>query len=267
MTDGAPPSPSPSPPRRTYVVDVVSRGLGRVGRDRTTTTLTLFAFLIAKVLLVTHGDLLTSMALINDAGLVPVTIGVIMSLIPIASALAMAAAIYGRTCGRWCWDKPARQWAVIAGVVFVSAWFSPWYLFVPAVVASALLGVFDRERDEALPTMRSRAGRGFLVLATTGVIYAVGATLFTMWLPHEELTLRDTAQPRIGYVVGEKGGWVNMLTSGKRRIVRIPSSAVEKRVLCRGSDFHESPIQWTARRLGHPTEYLDRCGEAPAPAA
>jgi len=225
-----------------------------------TTTLSLFALLIAKVLLVTHGDLLTSMALVNDAGLVPVTIGVIMSLIPIAAALAMAAALYGRTCCRWRWDQLARQWLVIGGVVFVSAWFSPWYLFVPAVVAAVLVGVFDREQDEAVPAKRNRAGVGFLVLATTGVVYALGATLFTMWLPHEELTLKDDPKPTIGYVVGEKGGWVNVLTTGKRRIVRIPSSAVQSRVLCRGSDFHESPIQWTARRLGHPTEYLRRCG-------
>lgn len=264
MTDAAAPAPPPQPsqPRqRAIVVEVVSKALGRLGHDRTATTLALFAFLMVKVLLVTHGDLLTSLALIHDAGLVAVVIGVIMSLLPIAAALVMAGAIYGWYCCRWRWGQPARQWAVIAGVVFVSAWFSPWYLFVPAIAVSVLLGVFDREQDEALPpTKRSRAGRGFLVLATTGIVYALGASLFTMWLPHEQLALRDQSEPTIGYVVGEGGGWVTMLTSGKRRIIRIPSAIVESRVVCRGSDFHESPIQWTARRLGHPTEYLRRCG-------
>src|SRR5439155_9604530 len=73
VTEPAPPAPPPSPPsppRRNYVVEAVSKGLNRLGRDRTATTLALFAFLIAKVLLVTHGDLLTSLALIHDAGLV-----------------------------------------------------------------------------------------------------------------------------------------------------------------------------------------------------
>ncbi len=258
MTDSAPPRR-----QRSVVVEVVSKALRRLGSDRMATTLALFALLITKVLLVTHGDLLTSMALIHDAGLVATTIGVIMSYIPIATALVMAIAIYGRTSCRWKWERPSRQWAVIAGVVLVSAWFSPWYLFVPAIVASALLGVFDREQDELRPASRSRTGRGFLVLATTGIVYALGATLFTMWLPHEQLTLKDEPEPAIGYIVGETGGFVNMLTSGKRRITRIPGDTIEGRVLCRGSDFHESPIQWMARALGHPTESLDRCGHLP----
>jgi len=259
------PEPQPQPPaspQRSYVVQIVTKAVKRLGHDRTATTLTLFALLITKVLLVTHGDLLTSLALINDAGLVQVTIGVIMSLLPIAAALVMAAALYGWWCCRWRWDQRPRQLAVIAGVVFVSAWFSPWYLFFPAIAVSLALGVFDREQDELHPaTMHGKAGQGFLILATAGIVYALGATLFTMWLPHEQLKIRDQSEQRIGYVVGDKGGYINMLTSGNRRIVRIPSSTVESRTLCRGSDFHESPIQWTARAVGRPLEYLPRCGE------
>lgn len=244
---------------------IVRRSLSGLGRDRTTTSLALFTFLVVKILLVTHGDLVTSLALLNDAGLVPVVVGVIVSATPIVAASVMAAAVYGWASGSWRWERPGSQRCVVVLVVLVSAWFTPWYLFVPAALSALGIGALDREPAgdgapvASAPSLHHRAGRGATRLGGALVVYALGASLFTMWLPHERLTVRDAPKPVIGYVVGEKGAWVNVLTSGHRRIMRIPSGDVVARTLCRGSDYHESPIQWAARRLGHQLEYPPRC--------
>jgi hypothetical protein len=164
---------------------------------------------------------------------------------------------------------------LFAPVAFAfSAWFTPWYLFAPTLAFALLLGVLDRRNVVRLPSRQDndrtsrggngarrkrRIGVGAIILSTGLVIYAVTATLLTMWLPHERLVVKGMKTPVVGYVVEESGGWMTVLTSGDRKVARLKEELVDSRTVCRASDFHESPIQWLARHAGERVAYVVPC--------
>ncbi|HMC71339.1 MAG TPA: hypothetical protein VKJ07_19440, partial [Mycobacteriales bacterium] len=82
------------------------------------------------------------------------------------------------------------------------------------------------------------------------------------WLPHERLMVKGEPRPVIGYVLSDGGGWVTVLTSGARKVARYKPERVDARTACRGSDFHESAIEWVARHSGRGVTYLRRCTES-----
>jgi hypothetical protein len=266
------PDPTDRKHRGTFAAPLWQRVEDLAG-DRTKTSVALFGFLILKVLLVARGDLLTSLAVVNSAGIVAVVVGVILSAMPILAALSMAYVIYWWISGTGR-PRASTQGAVIVGTIALSGWFSPWFLFVPTLAFALLVGAFDRwdaphrtaartirgSRWAVRPSRKQRGfGTGAMVLAASLMALAIGGSLFTMWLPHERVVVEGQPRPIVGYVLDNSDGWMTVLTSGARRVDRFKEDSVTSRTLCRGSDFHESSIQWIARVSGGGFTYLPPC--------
>lgn len=63
-----------------------------------------------------------------------------------------------------------------------------------------------------------------------------------MWLPAEEIKVRSSNEPIVGYVVGTNVGWMTILTDAKRTIVVVRADQVESRNVCRIGEASSMPL-------------------------
>ena len=101
---------------------------------------------------------------------------------------------------------------------------------------------------------------------SAAVVWLMGALaivtmLYTLWVPHEIVIMKPaptgiglTPNERAGYVLGyvladEPGGWITILTSGSRTIVRFRDATVKSITVCErpphggiSSIFYASPL-------------------------
>jgi hypothetical protein len=61
---------------------------------------------------------------------------------------------------------------------------------------------------------------------------SIAGLLFKMWTAHENITITGESKSLIGYVVDDSGGWLTVLKSGTRQIVKVEASKVTDREVC-----------------------------------
>jgi hypothetical protein len=215
------------------------------GKNKEAATAILFAFLIVKVLVISRGDIPTALAILHTAGLVTIVVGGLLSGLPILAAAMLTATAYRLA------DSPTLPGAALFSTVLAVCFFvAPVWI----VIFSMLLGLTVSWASYHRPWRRAgRAGRAldivaWTVLALVGAVL-VEAALYTVWLPHERLTVSRPSSLVVGYVLDDGGGWLSMLQSGTRRIVRYRTEDVTVRTLCsvtaeQGSLVRQSPWQY-----------------------
>jgi hypothetical protein len=231
------------------------------------TSLLLFGFFIAKVLMVTRGDLVTALGVVNASGVVAVAVGAVLSVLPTAAAILLAVALYLLTSGAWKtlpWAKdPVTVWAgsltVAAGLVL-----TPWPLFIKSGLVGLGGGVIDQGLDRWRRRHRNAKRVGPSMTASrssklhVGMLLAIGlpvvlsgitGPLGAMWLPREALTVRGQ-DPKlvVGYVLNDMGGWTSVLHSGDRKMLWLKSDMIIGRRVCPGPRSNESTWQLIDRR-------------------
>ena len=118
---------------------------------------------------------------------------------------------------------------VMLGTFVLAAMFTPWTYLALAVTIGLMVAGLKTWR---VPTPAAWAlGALAAGLAAVAVIF----NLYTVWVPHEIVYFpRSTVktEPQVGYVLSEDNGWITMLTSGTRQIVRYPDAKVITQRLC-----------------------------------
>jgi hypothetical protein len=239
-----------------------------MGSETFQTTLLAGSFLIIKVLLATHGDVMTALAVVRASGVLAVIVGAILSALPIIAAVVLVVIFYGLGCG--VWGKPAFKdpLKLSCGVIVLFACFllTPWWLFMLSFVG-LLGGLWDRRRRKQQAKRnnveRSPARIKFVpvLLLCLAIILPISKDLlFAMWLPREELHFKSAVEVtkgeppttlQVGYVLSDTEGWMSVLTSGDREVVTIERDIVESRNLCR-KNYHESLAEVVYSTSGPP---------------
>lgn len=255
---------------------LLGRWATRTRRRRSTLTIlrdntaliALFAFLILKVLVISLGDVTTALAILRTAGLTSVVVGGLLSALPFLAAFLLSAS--SASAIWWCRrGDPRRRLLrriprnVLASVLaagLASFFLTPW----PVLLVSPLMGLVwglaigagrprRAERTRLRPLTRSVR---YLAVAGTALVLApmtAWALLYPVWLPHETVTLRTQGSTVtvVGYVLDDSGGWITILESGRRRVVRHRSDAVSERTLCRLRATEGNPLsrETAAQRL------------------
>jgi len=234
---------------------LVWKKIQEVSANKTTTTLLLFGYFVAKILCVARGDLLTGLAVLSESGLVAVVLGALVSSLPVLAAVTLAVSLHAaiadgsRAHPRWFWYA-------LGAVALLTLWFTPWYLTVGAIALAVILGVWDQ--GHPVRGERGRARAGATVLAAVLVVVGLYSTLLTMWLPHEALTV--AGGQRVGYVINVNDRWTTVLITKSRRVEHLRTDEITSRTTCRGGDFHSSLADGLARvAFHHQFNHLHRC--------
>ncbi len=235
----------------------------RMGGNQTA-ALVLFVYLILKVLIVSRGDLVTSMGILKAAGPVPVLVGGIVSALPILSALGTGLLVYCLAAGTWPYGPTIEEslsssssslpeWLGAYGLslsltasVFLSAFLAPLLLLGAVLIwaiSAARFHVVESHRAKE-PYLRQFGGNGrarkeiLLLISSALVLATVFMAMYGMWLPHESLQLGGEHKALIGSVLDESGKWITVLVSGKRTLAHVPVASVEERTPCQPGDIH-----------------------------
>ncbi len=193
-------------------------------------TLLLGAFLVVKGFVLSKGDIPIALGILRNAGLPTVVIGGLLSGLPILVAAMLAITIvHGITRDREGnifgdltrnLKRPALGGlpvsplaAVMLTTAVLSVVFTQWPFMVAAVVIGLVIGAIQRTKG---PWLKRAAYLVTLVIA----VYAVIVMLYTVWLPHEELTITGVKEPVVGYVLSDDpDGWISILLSREHGIV------------------------------------------------
>lgn len=232
-------------------------------------TLILAAFLVAKGYVIARGNLATALGILQYAGLTSVVIAGLLSSLPILTALMLGWIIF-RTVRSWFpgFHPESRKAlaCVLLGSFVLSVFFTPVPYMLAAIVLGSLAGLVEGWRPSGWRVWTSRV----LVWAFAG--FATITILYTVWVPHEIVKLRPggtgiglTPNERAGYVLGyvladDPGGWITILTSGSRTIIRFRDTTVRSITVCERTPhggvsniFYASPL-WN--RILHPGTYV-----------
>jgi hypothetical protein len=213
-------------------------------------TLFLGVFLVVKGYVIAKGDLSTALGILQYAGLASVVIAGLLSALPILFAAMLAFTVYrmilpvrldGPEGSRRGLHLPAFPLIVVmVTAALLSAVFTPW-TFIAGAVAIGLLAGAGRQLLDS-PKLIWRRTRTWLVwtivpILVAGTVGAVVAMLYTVWVPHEivAFTPGPKGEPparEVGYVLSEDNGWITILTSGSRQIVRFNDSATKSFQVC-----------------------------------
>jgi hypothetical protein len=218
-------------------------------------TLLVAAFLVVKGYVIARGNLATALGILQAAGLTSIVVAGLLSSLPILAASLLAATIY-RTV-RALMPKPEAAigsgggphrpvagrrekmvWA-LAGAFVLCMFFTP----VPYMVFAIFLGVIAGSARGALvdPHKKSWQVLIFRLLFGLAAVYAVIAMLYTVWLPHETVTLpagsakagNGSTTQVVGYVIADNpDGWITILTSGGRQLVTYRDMPVQSLAVC-----------------------------------
>jgi hypothetical protein len=203
---------------------------------------------------IARGNLATALGILQAAGLTSIVIAGLLSSLPILAASLLATTVY-RTV-RVLMPKPKaamesggephspvarRKEPVVlalAGAFVLCMFFTP----VPYLVFAIFLGLIAGSARGALVDPRKKSWRVVIyrLLFGLGAMYAVIAMLYTVWLPHEIVTVsagsakagnRSTTQ--VGYVIADNpDGWITILTSGGRQLVTYRDTPVQSLAIC-----------------------------------
>jgi hypothetical protein len=223
-------------------------------------TLLLGAFLVVKCFVLSKGDIPTALGILHTAGLVNVAIGGVLSALPILAAMMLAVSVWRvvrswrpptgsflgavlspDSFGRYLRDGIPPRAAVTAAAAVLCAVLTPWTFVVGAAVIGGLQGGIEiwSKGAGSGPARRRIVPAGLVLvlrlLIGTFTVYAVVVMLYSVWLPHEAVTLKTGPVPRreVGYVLAEDpGGWITILRTGAHRIVLYPDSEVKSQVIC-----------------------------------
>jgi hypothetical protein len=215
-------------------------------------TLLVFAFVVLRVLLVAKADVLTALAIINASGIVAVVVGTVLSGLAILTTCLFVIVVYRVAAGTWKFQTSLSIVALgLSGLAVVLS--APWFI-VPFGLLTLGVGFLIRLRNFQLwqlgrPSLRAIPIQLLLicmVLSPLGVV--AKDALFVMWLPREMLLLKDDHEPLVGYVLEDKEGWMSVLKTVERKVVRIDSDRIIGRTLCR-KNYHESIWQFSYRRI------------------
>ncbi len=206
-------------------------------------TLLLGAFLVVKGFVLSKGDIPIALGILRNAGLPTVVIGGLLSGLPILVAAMLAITIvHGITRDREgnifgdltrnlkrpaLGGLPVSPLAVVMLTTAVlSVVFTQWPFMVAAVVIGLVIGAIQRTKG---PRLKRAAYLVTLVIA----VYAVIVMLYTVWLPHEELTITGVKGPVVGYVLSDDpDGWISILLSREHGIVWYRDTDVTMRQPC-----------------------------------
>jgi hypothetical protein len=192
-------------------------------------------FVVLKGYVLAKGDLATALGILQYAGLATVVIAGLLSSLPI-----LAAAMLAYTVSRVAWRPLAwlkenwRLLVVMLGAFVLAAVFSPWtYLLLAVVIGLVIAGT---------RSVASSPWVGVLVYGPVALFTLVFVilSLYTVWVPHEVVQFRPGTLPaqtlsygkQVGYVLSEDNGWITMLTSDTRQIVRYPDANVMTQMVC-----------------------------------
>ena len=224
-------------------------------------TLILAAFLVVKGYVIARGNLDTALGILQYAGLTSAIVAGLLSGLPILAALMLGWTVFRTVKGWFPGFHPESRKAlacVLAGAFGLSAFFTPWPYVAAAVCLGLLAGLVAGRWPKGWQAKFSAAVVGLIAA------FAAVTMLYTLWVPHEIVVLRPaptgiglTPNERVGYVLGyvladDPGGWITILTSGERTIVRFRDATVKSITVCEraphggvSSIFYASPL-WNA---------------------
>jgi len=220
-------------------------------------TLIVAAFLVAKGYVIAKGDLTTALGILQYAGVASVVVSGLLSSLPILTASLLGWMVFQITRGPFSGSPSGSRVPraiVLVGAFVLAAFFTQVPYMLIAIGLGLLAGLIERWHPSKWLVWIARSLVGiFGALAIVLMLYAV-------WVPHEVVELRaPTAsaeqQPneQVGYVLADDpGGWITILTSGDREIVRFRDSAVQSIRVCqkvpRGglSDVFYASTLWSA---------------------
>jgi hypothetical protein len=188
-------------------------------------TLILFTFLVAKVVWVARGDVTTALGVYESAGLTTVIVGGLLSAMPLVAAGVLGIAIFGLIV-----QSEVRVFGLVllaaAGACFFLATLEIMLIIVSLGVIAGILAKYGKfTRGWAIVVA--------LLFFIVSLFLIVQPIMYAVWLPHETLVLNEGHNsPEVGYVLDNSNGWLSLLRTRSRRIVRIPSDLVTRRSLC-----------------------------------
>lgn len=248
-------------------------------------TLLVAAFVVLKGYVIARGNLATALGILQVAGLASVVIAGVLSSLPMLAAAFLATTVYrtvrvlipaseaanesgGRPDGPVSWREKLNFrgrvpvfWTMV-GAFVLCAFFTP----VPYMVFAIFLGIIAGSARGVLVDPQKKSGRLliFRLLFGLGAIFAVVAMLYTVWLPHEIVTLPagstkagHGSKTQVGYVIADNpSGWITILTSGERQLVTYRDTTVQSLTVCERTPqgdfladvFYASPLWNTVTR-------------------
>jgi hypothetical protein len=229
-------------------LDPVFRVTNQIAANAALMTALLFTFLVAKVMYVARGDITTALGVFDSAGLTTVIVGGLLSSLPLVAAGVLGITIFALTFALLAlipWFRAESEFEfefelsiVVVSLVAAFACFflATWEILIVTVAAGATAGLVARV---AKKKMKYTKMMRIIIVVVWGIIFVaswlfiVQPMMYAVWLPHEQLVLTEGhSSPEVGYVLDNSNGWVSLLRSGGRRIVRIPSDYVMRRSLC-----------------------------------
>lgn len=250
-------------------------------------TLLVAAFLVVKGYVIARGNLSTALGILQVAGLASVVIAGVLSSLPILAASFLATTVYRMVRVMMPAPEAAIEsgdehdspvswrkkffvnfkghapvvWTMV-GAFVLCAFFTP----VPYMVFAIFLGIIAGSARGALVDPQKKSWRLliFRLLFGLGATFAVVAMLYTVWLPHEIVTIPagstkagNGSTTQVGYVIADNpSGWITILTSGERQLVTYRDTTVQSLTVCErtpGGDFlsnvfYASPLWNTVTR-------------------
>jgi hypothetical protein len=221
-------------------------------------TLLLGAFLVLKGYVIARGNLATALGILQYAGLTSAVISGLLSSLPILTALLLGWTVFRLVKGWFPRFHPESRKAlgcVLAGAFGLSTFFTPVPYALAAIGLGLLAGLVEGHWAKCWQAKLSAA-----VVWLMGALAAI-TMLYTLWVPHEIVIMKPaptgvglTPNERAGYVLGyvladDPGGWITILTSGNRTIVRFRDATVKSITVCErpphggiSSIFYASPL-------------------------
>ena len=217
------------------------------------------AFLVVKGFVLSKGNIPVALGILQTAGLSTVVVGGLLSALPILAAAMLATTIFHaitRIPGenkRWRAADGSRLWptskkiggnfrgnlvqpgsrrrlsplaAVMVSAALLCVVLTQWSVMVAAVAVGLVIGVMQCTSKKWLHHA------AYVTAVLIGTV-AMVAMLYTVWLPHEEVTVAGVGKPVVGYVLADDpGGWMTILVSGQHGIAWYRDAAVTMRKPC-----------------------------------
>jgi hypothetical protein len=217
-------------------------------------TLLLFTFLVLKVIIPAKEDIPTALGILETTSLVSTVVGALLSGLPLLAAVALGLVMSWAFADGWRsirGRKEFRGLALAAGLI--CAFIASWPMLVASIALGSAAGLIVRQwraiesAERTWPALwRSvwstksslwRKTRVLLMVFASLLVMLIGVlavwkVFYNVWLPHEYVKLSSSSPPEVGYVLADSGGWLVMLRSDQRILVRLPDKDVRIRAVC-----------------------------------